>query len=106
MPPNLGAITELKVDKWLPHANSAWSEESGVPEDAALLATTHILGVPFHVQAIQVAIEDGNGYAAVDDCFQEELEAAYDISGDSPFCTVEIPGHDGDYVLLIYPHTL
>jgi len=27
------------------------------------------------------------------------------INGDAPFCTVKLDGHDGDYVLLIYPPT-
>jgi hypothetical protein len=103
---NWDAATELRLcDGWLPNASSTWNE-SDVPEDAMLHGSTNILGTPFHVRAIRVLKDPGGAYKAEDEVFEEDLENAYALNGDAPFCTVNLDGHEGEYVLLIYPHTL
>ena len=78
------------------------SDADEVPRDAALNGHTEILGGLFHVDAVQVILE-ADCWSAVDSAYQTHLEHIYAIDGPGHLMTVRIPGHAGDYVLIIYP---
>ena len=48
-------------------------------------------------------ILEADCWSAVDSAYQTHLEHIYAIDGPGHLMTVRIPGHAGDYVLIIYP---
>lgn len=96
----------MLCNDWKPNGSATWDKESGLSEDTALHGQAVVLGVPFHVTAIRV-YEDEDGFQrAVDPAWEPELENIFALNGDVSMMTVEIEGHDGEYVLAIYPHSL
>ena len=76
-------------------------------QGGVLLARTRIGSVPHHVTLVQVkdvADTDGITQVAVDD--PDDHFANFDGAdpgADGPFHTVEIPGHPGEWALLLSP---
>ena len=70
--------------------------------EAALLGSVYILGVLHHAWFVRVEDRDGE-QVTVDDPYGR-LEDFYRLDADAgPFQTVEVPGFEGEYVLVIYP---
>jgi hypothetical protein len=72
-----------------------------VAGEAALLGRLHVAGVLHHAWFIKVKERDGI-QVAVNDPF-DRLEDAYHLDSQGAFRTVELPGVDGEFVLVIYP---
>jgi hypothetical protein len=73
-----------------------------IEEEAALLATVYILGVLHHAWFVQVVDEDGD-QVAVNDPYGRLAEFQQLDADRGRMQTIQIPGHPGDYVLVIYP---
>ena len=70
--------------------------------EAALLGTAYILGVLHHAWFVQVVDDDGDQVAVDDPCGR--LAEFHQLDADAGrMQTVQVPGHPGDYVLVIYP---
>ncbi len=67
------------------------------------LGTVHILGTPMHFQAIRVERETEPGiWKGTRDPY-DRLEDVYQVN-DAPPIVTQIPGLEGDFVVLIFPH--
>jgi hypothetical protein len=98
--PTLGVLPE----DWDVNASSTWSDDvPEIPEDAVLEGVLQIASTMFHVRAMRVVDPDARDQTVVDSAFTPEFEAVLDICGDGPLETVKIDGHDGEYVVVIYP---
>lgn len=73
-------------------------------DGTALLGSMQIAGVRFHVNAIRMVDDDGVGFVQEpmkgDATQYKELLDVYDYA----MQTVKIPGHPGDWVLVIHPY--
>ena len=69
-----------------------------------LLGRAVIGTVPFHVEAIRVTTNDDGIQAATTPMNERRLDALHHAHGDGVFSTVEIPGHEGYWVLCITPY--
>ena len=69
-----------------------------------LYARAHIYGVPFHVTAIEVVGGADSEQVASDPALQDDLDAAFAISGAGPLSEVRIEGYSGAYVLVLLPY--
>jgi hypothetical protein len=79
-----------------------------VRQHGVLFARTEIAGTLHHVTLVPVTeVPDGDGIQQVpvddpDDHFGSLENAA--PGADGPFCTVQVPGYPGDWVLCLSPH--
>ncbi len=75
-----------------------------------LTAVTRIAGVPHHATLMRVEeAEDGDGCvqaAAEDPDGHFDLFRGADPGADGPLCPLAMPGHSGEWVLLISPGCL
>lgn len=76
-------------------------------DDGVLLGTAYLLSIPFHVQAARVFVDDNNhgrqtGDTPLAERMVEDL-AQFDDAAE-PFCTLQLPGREGDWVVWIVPH--
>jgi hypothetical protein len=73
-----------------------------VDGEESLLGQTHVFGVLFHVWFIRVK-EDDEVQVGYDDP-HNRLDDIYGLDEDGgSFNTVEVPGFEGDYVMVVYP---
>lgn len=73
-----------------------------IDDEAALLGLVYVLGVLHHAWFVQVE-DRGGAQVAVNDPYNR-LDDFYRLDVDAgPFQTVEVPGFDGEYVLVMYP---
>jgi nucleotide-binding universal stress UspA family protein len=73
-----------------------------IEEEAALLASVYLFGVLHHAWFVQVVDEDGDQVAVNDP--SGRLAEFQQLDADrGRMQTIQIPGHPGDYVLVIYP---
>ena len=93
-----------------------WEKQGDKADGTALLARLEIAGVPFHVNAIRVTTKASEGTRSAetgwpcadgvqqpvkgDASLYEDLLNVYDDA----LATVKIPGHPGDWVLIIHPY--
>ena len=81
----------------------AWIESvRPIEGEAALLGTVYILGVLHHAWFVQVVDEDDD-QVAVNDPYGR-LAEFHELDADrGRMQTVQVPGHPGEYVVVIYP---
>lgn len=96
--------TEMPLPRnWGNNSSACWSDSDEVSRDSVMLASVQIGNCMFHVQAMRVVTDDDGIQRVEDECFQTDYEHAIDLSGGGAFETVQIPDHDGEYVLVVYP---
>ncbi len=78
-----------------------WTHDA-TEEEAVLLGVVDLFGVHHHVMAIQVQDNDQGVQEAVKDPYDRLGDACH--IDDTRFQTVELPGRDGAWVLVITPH--
>jgi len=97
-------ILDLSGVAWTNAGSATYDDDAETAADSCLLGTVQISRAVFHAQAIRV-VSDGNGIQEAED---PALEGDYDyarrLCADGPLMTVKIDGHEGDYVVVIYPH--
>ena len=80
------------------------------PESMKEAEEDYILGraefgeMPFHVEAVRVLETDDGIQVATTEMNERRLDALHHAHGDGAFQTVEIPGHEGYWVLWITPY--
>lgn len=89
---------------WEPNSSGTWADDSEIDRYAALLGNATVFGVPFHVTAIRVVYNDSGIQEAEDCAYDGDLEHVFALCGDGPLMTCNLPGYQGDYVLVFYPY--
>jgi hypothetical protein len=73
-----------------------------IEDEAALLGHVYFLGVLHHAWFVRVEDRDGEQVAFNDP--YNRLDDFHRLDADQgPLQTVEVPGFDGEYVLVVYP---
>ena len=71
------------------------------PEEAGLLGTIWIYGVPHHIHFIEVRVVDDMQEPVKDPYGRyEDMQRAYD----GYYTPVKVPGYTGDYVVMVLPY--
>jgi hypothetical protein len=98
------AQLDIPAEAWRDVSRDYNDEDDPAPPGTVLIAAAVLYGCGMHVNAIRVApIENGGEQLAAHPSAQDELEKWFGVY-DYAFETCEIPGYEGEYVVLVHAY--